>query len=76
MSPLGVPKWKIEFAAKSAPKVTKPMSPLVVAQWKIETGAKNKMPTPLAEGQENSFAPQMIFLGLRPGGWANYQSYL
>ena len=43
------------------------------------------MPTPLAEGQENSFAPQMIFLWppvrgvgkkwfffcLRPGGWAN-----
>ena len=28
------------------------------------------MPTPLAEGQENSFAPQMIFLGLLPGGWA------
>ena len=27
------------------------------------------MPTPLAKGQENSFAPQMIFLGLRPGGW-------
>ena len=29
------------------------------------------MPTPLAKGQENSFAPQMIFFGLRPGGWAN-----
>ena len=27
------------------------------------------MPTPLAEGQENSFSPQMIFLW--PGGWAN-----
>ena len=25
------------------------------------------MPTP----EKNSFAPQMIFLGLRPGGWAN-----
>ena len=22
--------------------------------------------------EEDSFAPQMIFLGLRPGGWANY----
>ena len=30
------------------------------------------MPTPLAESQENSFAPQMIFLGLRPEGWANH----
>ena len=30
------------------------------------------MPTPPARGQENSFAPQMIFLGLRPGGWAKY----
>ena len=39
---------------------------------KIETGAENIMPTPLAGGQEISFAPQMIFLGLRPGGWANY----
>ena len=37
---------------------------------KIETGAENIMPTPLAGGQEISFAPQMIFLGLRPGGWA------
>ena len=57
MSPLGVPKWKIEFAAKSAPKVTKPMSPLVVAQWKIETGAKNVMPSP----QKMTFVPQIIF---------------
>ena len=38
---------------------------------KIETGAENIMPTPLTGGQEISFAPQMIFLGLRPGGWAN-----
>ena len=37
---------------------------------KIETGAENIMPTPLTGGQEISFAPQMIFLGLRPGGWA------
>ena len=37
---------------------------------KIETGAENIMPTPLAGGQEISFAPQMIFLGLRLGGWA------
>ena len=29
---------------------------------KIETGAENIMPTPLAGGQEISFAPQMIFL--------------
>ena len=29
------------------------------------------MPIPPAGGVENSFAPQMIFLGLRPGGWAN-----
>ena len=35
---------------------------------KIETGAKNKMPTPLAGGQENSFAPQMIFLASGQGG--------
>ena len=33
------------------------------------------MPTPLAGDQENSFAPQMIFLGLRPGGWANYVQF-
>ena len=39
---------------------------------KIETGAENIMPTPLTGGQEISFAPQMIFLGLRPGGWAKY----
>ena len=38
---------------------------------KIETGAENIMPTPLTGGQEISFAPQMIFLGLQPGGWAN-----
>ena len=28
--------------------------------------------TPLAGGQEKSFAEQMKFLGLRPGGWAWY----
>ena len=75
MSPLGVPQLKIDFSPKSAPlpqTVTQRMSPLGIAQWKIETGAKNKMPTPLAEGQENSFAPQMIFLGLRPGEWVFY----
>ena len=38
---------------------------------KTETGAKNIMPNPLAGGQEISFAPQMTFLGLRPGGCAN-----
>ena len=43
---------------------------------KIETGAENIMPIPLAGGQEISFAPQMIFLGLRPGGWANNNCYI
>ena len=28
------------------------------------------LPTPTAGGQEKSFAEQMFFLGLRPGGWA------
>ena len=40
---------------------------------KIETGAKNKMPTLLAGGQENSFAPQMIFLG--EGGQIIYECW-
>ena len=53
---------------KLQPTVSQRMSPLGVAHWKFETGSKNIMPTP-----ENSFAPQMILLGLRPGGWANYQ---
>ena len=30
----------------------------------------NDLPTPPAGGQEKSFAEQMNFLGLRPGGWA------
>ena len=34
------------------------------------------MPTPPAGDQENSFAPQMTFLGLRPGGWAKYAEYV
>ena len=36
---------------------------------KIETGAENIIRTPLTWGQEISFAPQMIFLDLRPVGW-------
>ena len=74
MSPLGVAHRKFETEFKMPKKwVIAPYGdPTNEPPWgstlKIETGAENIMPTPPAGGQEISFAPQMIFLGLRPGG--------
>ena len=71
-SPLGVAHWKIEipyFRGALPQTVVSWMSPLGVADWKSKQVPKIKCPNPPAGGQENSFAPQMIFL--RPGGWAN-----
>ena len=73
MSPLGVAQWKIEipyFRGAVPQTVTQRMSPLGEAHWKSKQVSKIKCPPPQPEAKKNSFAPQMIFLGLRPGGWA------
>ena len=45
------------------------VQPLKKAQWKMVP----KIKCHLVRGQENSFDVQIIFVGLRPGGWAKYQ---
>ena len=68
MSPLGVAHWKFEAESEMPQKwvIAANGDPTNEPPWgstlKIETGAENIMPTPLAGGQEISFAPGMIFL--------------
>ena len=73
MSPLGVVHWKIVIAYFRGAQPKRRCHEWAPLGKHIENRnwcQKLNAPPP-AGGQENSFAPQMIFLGLRPGGWAN-----